>query len=157
MTLTFTAFHVENAAGCYYDGVALFDGGLLTDPQLGGPYCGNTNPGVVESYQNIVLFIFYSDYTIQYGGFSVIVTFNPPPTPPPPAPSTTPTTTTSPTPNIGKFWRTVKLAKYWGLDIRMSEIRFPRWPFNSQSVQHTSTHHRNNLQLLTARIECLIS
>uniref|UniRef100_A0A8B9TLQ1 Cubilin n=1 Tax=Anas platyrhynchos TaxID=8839 RepID=A0A8B9TLQ1_ANAPL len=68
ITLTFTAFHVENHSLCKWDSVTILNGGSPGSPAI-GKYCGNTSPGTIRSGSNKLVVIFNSDHSIQGGGF----------------------------------------------------------------------------------------
>ncbi|XP_040403063.1 cubilin [Cygnus olor] len=68
ITLTFTAFHVENHSLCKWDSVTILNGGSPGSPAI-GKYCGNTSPGTIRSGSSKLVVIFNSDHSIQGGGF----------------------------------------------------------------------------------------
>ncbi|XP_040449627.1 cubilin isoform X3 [Falco naumanni] len=68
ITLSFTAFHVENHSLCKWDSVTILNGGSPGSPVI-GKYCGNTSPGTIQSGSNKLVVIFNSDHSIQGGGF----------------------------------------------------------------------------------------
>ncbi|XP_054027363.1 cubilin [Dryobates pubescens] len=68
ITLTFTAFQVENHSLCKWDSVTILNGGSPGSPVI-GKYCGNTSPGTIRSGSNKLLIIFNSDHSVQGGGF----------------------------------------------------------------------------------------
>ncbi|NXG01683.1 CUBN protein, partial [Sakesphorus luctuosus] len=68
ITLTFTAFHVENHSLCKWDSVTILNGGSPGSPVI-GKYCGNTSPGTIRSGSSKLVVIFNSDHSIQGGGF----------------------------------------------------------------------------------------
>uniref|UniRef100_A0A8C8BEW9 Cubilin n=1 Tax=Otus sunia TaxID=257818 RepID=A0A8C8BEW9_9STRI len=68
ITLTFTAFHVENHSLCKWDSVTILNGGSPGSPII-GKYCGNTSPGTIRSGSSKLVVIFNSDHSIQGGGF----------------------------------------------------------------------------------------
>uniref|UniRef100_A0A8B9N9X7 Cubilin n=1 Tax=Accipiter nisus TaxID=211598 RepID=A0A8B9N9X7_9AVES len=68
ITLTFTAFHVENHSLCKWDSVTILNGGSPGSPVI-GKYCGNTSPGTIRSGSSKLVIIFNSDHSIQGGGF----------------------------------------------------------------------------------------
>uniref|UniRef100_A0A8B9GL35 Cubilin n=1 Tax=Amazona collaria TaxID=241587 RepID=A0A8B9GL35_9PSIT len=68
ITLTFTAFHVENHSLCKWDSVTILNGGSPGSPVI-GKYCGNSSPGTIRSGSSKLVVIFNSDHSIQGGGF----------------------------------------------------------------------------------------
>ncbi|NWR74432.1 CUBN protein, partial [Centropus unirufus] len=68
ITLTFTAFHVENHVLCKWDSVIILNGGSPGSPVI-GKYCGSTSPGTIQSGSNKLVVIFNSDHSVQRGGF----------------------------------------------------------------------------------------
>ncbi|XP_062489682.1 cubilin isoform X1 [Pezoporus occidentalis] len=68
ITLTFTAFHIENHSLCKWDSVTILNGGSPGSPVI-GKYCGNSSPGTIQSGSNKLVVIFNSDRSIQGGGF----------------------------------------------------------------------------------------
>ncbi|NXY67496.1 CUBN protein, partial [Glareola pratincola] len=68
ITLTFTAFHVENHSLCKWDSVTILNGGSPGSPVI-GKYCGTTSPGTIRSGSSKLVVIFNSDHSIQGGGF----------------------------------------------------------------------------------------
>ncbi|KAM5235406.1 cubilin [Ctenodactylus gundi] len=68
ITLTFNNFDIEMHSTCSWDSVTVRNGGSPGSPII-GQYCGNSNPGTIQSGSNQLLVIFNSDESVQNGGF----------------------------------------------------------------------------------------
>ncbi|NNF02076.1 MAG: PKD domain-containing protein, partial [Bacteroidia bacterium] len=68
VTLTFTLFDVENASGCIYDYIEIFDGPTTASPSL-GQYCGSVIPGPFTSSGPSITVLQHSDQAVVGEGF----------------------------------------------------------------------------------------
>ncbi|XP_004716072.1 cubilin [Echinops telfairi] len=68
ITLTFSDFDIESHATCAWDSVTVRNGGSPGSPII-GHYCGQSNPGTIQSGSNQLVVSFNSDYSKQRGGF----------------------------------------------------------------------------------------
>uniref|UniRef100_U3KLX7 Cubilin n=1 Tax=Oryctolagus cuniculus TaxID=9986 RepID=U3KLX7_RABIT len=68
INLTFSDFEIESHATCAWDSVTVRNGGSPGSPII-GQYCGNLNPGTIQSGSNQLVVIFNSDQSVQHGGF----------------------------------------------------------------------------------------
>ncbi|XP_071156308.1 cubilin-like isoform X2 [Mytilus edulis] len=67
VTLNFDSFNIEASRTCY-DYVDVYNG-ILDDSPLFRRVCGETNPGIIQSYGNTMKVIFRTDGSISNGGF----------------------------------------------------------------------------------------
>ncbi|XP_040824205.1 cubilin [Ochotona curzoniae] len=68
INLTFIDFEIESHVTCAWDSVTVRNGGSPGSPII-GQYCGNLNPGTIQSGSNQLVVIFNSDQSVQHGGF----------------------------------------------------------------------------------------
>ncbi|XP_075408563.1 cubilin [Tenrec ecaudatus] len=68
ISLTFSDFDIESHATCTWDAVTVRNGGSPGSPII-GHYCGQSNPGTIQSGSNQLVVSFNSDYSEQRGGF----------------------------------------------------------------------------------------
>lgn len=70
ITLSWLLFNIEQSYECIYDNVKLFDNN--TDFGRGeeiGVFCGSQVPPTFTSSSNIITILFYSDNSVNQGGF----------------------------------------------------------------------------------------
>ena len=73
MHFHFDLFTLEGPSpSCLYDGLRIYDGPSVDFGQLLGTWCGNDAPVDVFSCSNYALLEFYSDASVNAGGFEVL-------------------------------------------------------------------------------------
>ncbi|KAI8502515.1 hypothetical protein Bbelb_201030 [Branchiostoma belcheri] len=75
ISLNFTEFNLENSTECSNDYVAVYDGPDASS-QLLGKFCGDEEPGLVNSTAQYLFVVFRSDDSLEFQGFlaDIIVT-----------------------------------------------------------------------------------
>ena len=73
ISVTFQDLSLEAHESCGFDSVTLYDGSSTNTPQL-GKYCTNI-PGTITSSGSSLFVVFYSDYSIHNGRFSLSWSF----------------------------------------------------------------------------------
>merc|ERR1712038_2177550 len=77
--LTMNSFHLEDAPGCMYDALTVYEGNAPDHDSEIAVLCGTTTPNLEFTSGNEMFVEFTSDYCIEYEGFSATVTFGQPP------------------------------------------------------------------------------
>ncbi|XP_048237900.1 cubilin-like isoform X1 [Haliotis rufescens] len=75
VTLTFTDFRLEASRTCSWDYIEAYNGILSNSPRI-GRYCGDTQPGIIESSGNYMRIKFRTDGSVTNGGFRASYTSN---------------------------------------------------------------------------------
>ncbi|KAH3882985.1 uncharacterized protein LOC127833432 [Dreissena polymorpha] len=70
--LDFTFFEMEDQ--CRFDNLSIFNGPSTASPSI-GTFCGNATPSGFRSQSNSVYFIFRTDHSVTYPGFSLTYLF----------------------------------------------------------------------------------
>lgn len=75
ISVTFSAFLLEDSPSCTKDSITIFNGGEEESPPLGsGTYCGSTSPGTLDTTSNKLRIRFVSDGSGSSSGFSLTYT-----------------------------------------------------------------------------------
>mgnify|MGYP000363720838 CR=1 FL=1 len=68
VNISWSEFHVEQAANCMFDGIEIFDGPTTSDDRL-ALLCGNDIPDPTLTNNNFATIRFYSDGSVNHDGF----------------------------------------------------------------------------------------
>ncbi|KAH3859016.1 hypothetical protein DPMN_101662 [Dreissena polymorpha] len=72
--LDFTDFYTEDCTACKCDYLEIFNGPSNSSPSIGN-FCGSATPRGFRSQSNSLYFVFKTDYSATYRGFSMTYLF----------------------------------------------------------------------------------